>query len=57
MSDQLKQLAQQYLEQSEREKTTKEKSLEKSNKLLPDLLEDVAENGKVTKFELRRINK
>ena len=53
MSDQLKILANQYLEQAQKEEASKRQYiLEKSNAILADLLEDYAQNGELTKFEI-----
>ena len=53
MSDHLRQEALKYLEQSQKEEASKRQYiLDKSNALLADLLEDYAQNGEITKFEI-----
>ena len=53
MSDQLKELANQYLEQAQQEEASrKQYLLDKSNALLADLLQDYSQNGEITKFEI-----
>ena len=53
MSDQLKILANQYLEQAQQEEASKRQYiLEKSNAILADLLQDYATHGELTAFEI-----
>ena len=53
MSDHLKELANQYLEQAQEEEASrKQYILDKSNAILADLLQDYATHGELTKFEI-----
>ena len=53
MTDHLKELANQYLEQAQEEEASKRQYiLDKSNAILADLLQDYSVHGELTKFEI-----